>query len=165
MAAYWHKSHATMLNTTLLPSVDGGMVAQWLERRFCEDAEMAALNPITIQWLHQLPCETTDGKMQNWKLAGCAKAFHLGSFVFAIDEVERVGRWGDVEGLAKPRLEHRVATGHLPSSKTCADLHRAAELVAAQVFVAISTASGKQTTTSTTVPSDDIYDTLAIPTS
>lgn len=144
MAAYWQKSSdATTLRTTLLPSVDGGVVAQWLEASLGEDTDMAALNTLTIQWMQQLECQVTADKVQNWKLAGCAKIFHLGQFLFAIDEVERVGRWAEVEGLDKPRLEHRVATGNVQSSKPCANLHRAADLLASQVFLTISTASKK----------------------
>ena len=154
MAAYWQRRDAldVTLHTTLLPSSNGDLVMLWLEDTLSEDAELAALNPITLQWIQSIPTEKKDDKVQNWKLAGCAKAPMLGSFVFALDEIERLGRWRDVEGQGKPRLEHRIATGHLPSSRQCGDLRRAAELLASFVYSSVLRASKSQNPTSSRSP-------------
>ena len=143
MAACWTRRIPldTMLHTTLLPASRGELVMHWLEETLGQDADLAVLQTLNIVWIHSVATEQKEDKTQNWKLAGCAKTMNLGSFVFAIDEVERLGRWGEVEGRDKPRLEHRIATGHLPNSTHCSDLGRAAELLAAHVFTAVFKAS------------------------
>lgn len=143
MTANWQRRIPSdaMVHTVLLPSSNGDALLQWIEAELMEDSPEAAVNPVTISWCHSIKTEATTDKIQNWKLAGCASVVNLGKFVFAIDEVERLGRWSDVEGVGKPRLEHRVATGHMPSAGRCADLNRAAELLSTQVYSLILRAS------------------------
>ena len=59
--------HDVMLHTSLLPSAAprGDLVLAWLEETLGEDADMAAIQPLNIVWIHSVNNEEKEDKIHS----------------------------------------------------------------------------------------------------